>query len=144
MHRLNPDLRSRLERYFQHKGLDTAEFKVKGQYLPSGDFLPVPGQSNILLCGDAASAVDPISGEGIPYAILTGGAAGRAVAAALSQPAGRSALDIYSEEYGAIVAPLHRVKFWRWLVYPRLSQALLAWAFRYAPIRKWLLVEGRR
>lgn len=144
MHRLNPDLRARLNLYFRHKGLDAGAFKVKGQYLPSGDFLPVPGQSNILLCGDAASAVDPISGEGIPYAIQTGGAAGRAVAAALSQPAGRSALDIYSEEYGAIVAPLHRVKFWRWLVYPRALQALLAWAFRYAPIRKWLLVEGRR
>jgi geranylgeranyl reductase family protein len=142
MHRLNPDLRRRLDAYFQHKGLDAKDFKVKGQYLPCGDCRAVPGRSNVLLCGDAAGAVDPISGEGIPYALLTGAAAGTAVATALSQPAGRGALAIYCEDYRDIVASFRRAKFWRRFVCSRVMQRVFAWAFRVERVRKWLLVEG--
>ena len=142
LHRLNPDLRSRLDRYFRSKGLDSREFKVKGQYLPAGDFRVVPGRSNVLLCGDAAGAVDPISGEGIPLAIQTGAAAGRAVATALSQPAGRGALEIYCDDWKEVVTLLRVAKFWRWFIYPRFSERLFAWAFRFEPIRKRMLEEG--
>jgi geranylgeranyl reductase family protein len=140
LHRLNPDLRGHLDRYFRSKGLDSNEFKVKGQYLPSGDFRLIPGRSNVLLCGDAAGAVDPISGEGIPYALQTGGLAGAAIAAALSGSAGRSALDIYCDGYKDVVASLQRGKFWRWFVYPRGVERLFAWVFGYQPIRKKMLV----
>jgi geranylgeranyl reductase family protein len=140
LHRLNPDLRGHLDRYFRNKGLDSKEFKVKGQYLPGGDFRLMPGRSNVLLCGDAAGAVDPISGEGIPYALQTGGLAGAAIAAALSQPASRTALEIYCEGYKEVVASLRRGKFWRWFVYPRGVERLFAWAFRCEPLRKWVLV----
>lgn len=142
LHRLNPDLRHRLDLYFRRKGLDAREFKVKGQYLPGGDYRRVPGRSNVLLCGDAAGAVDPISGEGIPYAMQTGAAAGRAVALALSQPAGRSALSIYCDEYNNVIAELRRGKVRRWLVYPRVVERVFAWAFRVERVRKRILVEG--
>ncbi len=142
LHRLNPDLRRRLDLYFQRKGLDAGDFKVKGQYLPGGDYRRVPGRSNVLLCGDAAGAVDPISGEGIPYAMQTGAAAGRAIALALSQPAGRSALSIYCDEYNNVIAELRRGKVWRWLVYPRVVERLFAWAFRAERVRKRILTEG--
>ena len=139
IHRLNPDLRNRLDRYFRRKGLDSREFKVKGQHLPSGDYPVIPGRSNVLLCGDAAGAVDPISGEGIPFAMQTGAAAGMAVATALSRTAGRGALEIYCEDYRNVIAPLRKGKFWRCLIYPRLLERLFAWAFRCEPIRKWIL-----
>jgi geranylgeranyl reductase family protein len=141
LHRLNPDLRSSLDLYFRRKGLDTREFKVKGQYLPAGDYRLVPGRGNVLLCGDAAGAVDPISGEGIPFAMQTGAAAGNAVARSLSEPAGRSALEIYCEDWKIVVASIRQAKFWRWFIYPRLSKRLFAWAFKFEPIRKRIL-EG--
>jgi geranylgeranyl reductase family protein len=141
LHRLNPDLRSHLDRYFRRKGLDSREFKVKGQYLPAGDYRVIPGRGNVLLCGDAAGAVDPISGEGIPFAMQTGAAAAKAVSTALSEPAGRSALEIYCEDWKTVVASLRQAKFWRWFIYPRLSERLFAWAFRFEPIRKRIL-EG--
>jgi flavin-dependent dehydrogenase len=95
----------------------------------------------VLLCGDAAGAVDPISGEGIPFAMQTGAAAAKAVSTALSEPAGRSALEIYCEDWKTVVASLRQAKFWRWFIYPRLSERLFAWAFRFEPIRKRIL-EG--
>jgi geranylgeranyl reductase family protein len=143
LHRLNPELRRSLDEYFQRKGLDTKEFKVKGQYLPGGGYRVIPGRGNVLLCGDAAGAVDPLSGEGIPFALQTGGDAGRAVAAALSQPLGRGALELYCADYKDVVAALRRGKFWRWFVYPRLAQRCFAWAFGYEAVRKWMLVERR-
>jgi geranylgeranyl reductase family protein len=139
LHRLNPDLRGSLDRYFRGKGLDTKEFKVKGQYLPAGDYRVIPGRANVLLCGDAAGAVDPISGEGIPFAMQTGAAAGRAVATALSQPAGRGALEIYCDDWKVVVASLRQAKFRRWFIYPRLAEHLFACAFRFKPIRKRIL-----
>lgn len=141
LHRLNPDLRSRLDLYFRRKGLDASEFKIKGQYLPAGDYRAIPGRAYVLLCGDAAGAVDPISGEGIPFALQTGAAAAKAVAAALAQPAGRSALEIYGDDWKIVVASLCAAKFWRWFIYPRLSEGLFAWAFKFEPIRRRIL-EG--
>ena len=140
LHRLNPDLRDSLDAYFRQKGLDSRDFKVKGQYLPGGGYRVIPGRANVLLCGDAAGAVDPISGEGIPFALQTGAAAGAAIATALSQPAGRSALETYCDDYRNVVAVLRRGKFWRWFVYPRVVQRIFAWIFGCEPIRKWMLV----
>jgi geranylgeranyl reductase family protein len=140
LHRLNPNLRSSLDQYFRYKGLDSRDFKVKGQYFPGGGYRLVPGRANVLLCGDAAGAVDPISGEGIPYALQTGGSAGAAIATALSQPEGRSALEIYCEDYKNVIAALRRGRFWRCLVYPRIVERIFAWAFRNDRIRNWILV----
>lgn len=142
LHRLNPDLRDRLDAYLRRKGLESRDFKVKGQYLPAGDYRVIPGRANVLLCGDAAGAVDPISGEGIPFALQTGAAAGKAVAMAIAQPAGPSALDIYCEDWKVVVASLRQAKFWRWFIYARWSERLFAWAFRFKPIRKRMLIEG--
>lgn len=138
LHRLNPDLRERLDAYFRAKGLKAGDYKVKGQFLPA-DYRAVPGRANVLLCGDAAGAVDPISGEGIPFAMQTGAAAGRAVAMALAQPSGLSALAIYSEDWSVVAASLRAAKFWRYLIYPRVVQDLFAWVFRNQRIRSWIL-----
>jgi menaquinone-9 beta-reductase len=56
----------------------------KGHQLPlsSGRWRPLPGP--VLLAGDAAGLVNPMTGEGIYYAVATGLAAGRAAAEALS------------------------------------------------------------
>lgn len=129
IHRLNPDLRSRLDRFLQHKGLDAAEFKVKGQYIPFGDFRKIPGAGNVLLSGDAAGTVDPITGEGIAYAMQSGAAAGRAITRALSNTVGDSALTLYCRDYEEIASSLRQAIFWRRFIFPTILQRPFAWAF---------------
>jgi geranylgeranyl reductase family protein len=48
------------------------EAKIRGAQIPYGSYLTNPGKNNILLLGDAAGFVDPITGEGIYNAILSG------------------------------------------------------------------------
>ncbi|MEM1363991.1 MAG: geranylgeranyl reductase family protein, partial [Pseudomonadota bacterium] len=64
----NPDMKARLKGYLDL--LQTGDdAKVKGHFLPFGGFRNRPGQGAVLLAGDAAGFVDPITGEGIGYAV---------------------------------------------------------------------------
>ncbi|MGD9676867.1 MAG: geranylgeranyl reductase family protein [Vulcanibacillus sp.] len=52
---------------------DYTSSMVKGHYLPFGNYVKVPMYNDkLLLVGDAAGLVDPITGEGIYFALLSG------------------------------------------------------------------------
>jgi flavin-dependent dehydrogenase len=68
----------------------------RGHHLPLSGARWHPPAGRVLLVGDAAGLVNPISGEGIYYAVSTGIAAGRAAARAIA--AGRPAAA--GGEYG--------------------------------------------
>ena len=57
---------------------------LRAHHLPFSSFRPPPGSGRVLLAGDAASLVNPLSGEGIYYALASGRLAARA---ALESPA---------------------------------------------------------
>jgi geranylgeranyl reductase family protein len=61
-----------------------------------------PGTGRVLLAGDAAGLVNPMTGEGIYYAVATGVAAGRAAAEAIRADGGTSA----GARYRRAVRPL--------------------------------------
>ena len=63
LHRLLPDL---------------APLSLRGHRLPLSTGRPEVGHGRVLLTGDAASLVNPLTGEGIYYAVLSGGLAGAA------------------------------------------------------------------
>lgn len=48
------------------------ESQIRGAQIPYGSYLSSPGKNNVLLVGDAAGFVDPVTGEGIYNAILSG------------------------------------------------------------------------
>lgn len=56
----------------------------RGAKLPLSDGDWRPGRGRLLLAGDAAGLVNPMTGEGIFYAVLTGMAAGRAASDAIT------------------------------------------------------------
>jgi geranylgeranyl reductase family protein len=128
VHQLNPDLRTRLDRYLGYRGLTSSNYKVRGQYIPFGDFRRVPGDRKILLCGDAAGTVDPITGEGIAYAMQSGAQAANAVVTALDN-SNIDALSAYRREYDAIASSLSQANFWRRLIFPAVIQKPFALAF---------------
>jgi len=103
LHRANPDMKSRLAAYLARHGAGAEQARCKGAFLPAGDFRPVPGRGAVLLAGDAAGLVDPMTGEGIGHALLSGRLAAEAAAAALAAGAPETA----TRRYCAALAPLH-------------------------------------
>ncbi|HEY9038610.1 MAG TPA: geranylgeranyl reductase family protein [Roseovarius sp.] len=103
LHLLNPDMKARLAGYRAALDVD-ATCPVKGHFLPFGDYKRAPGRGRVLLAGDAAGLVDPITGEGIAHALHSGAAA--AVAAAEAIACGRP--DTALRRYRRALRPLHR------------------------------------
>jgi geranylgeranyl reductase family protein len=68
---------------------------LRAHHLPFSSFRPPPGAGQVLLAGDAASLVNPLSGEGIYYALASGRLAARA---ALTAP--RDPLPVYRRLLG--------------------------------------------
>jgi geranylgeranyl reductase family protein len=94
------DLLSRLEALLPGAGTDGTDWK--GHQLPLSDGRWRPGRGRLLLAGDAAGLVNPMTGEGIWYAVATGLAAGRATAEAIA--AGDP--DSTAARYRRLTAPL--------------------------------------
>jgi len=132
IHRLNPDLRERLAAYLRHKQLDVSEFTVKGQYIPFGDYRREPGRVNVLLAGDAAQVVDPITGEGIAYAMETGHDAANAAIEAIRADDPGDAYMRYLPRYERSATDVRQANLWRYLIFPRPIHETFAWALKDA------------
>jgi flavin-dependent dehydrogenase len=65
---------------------------LRAHHLPLSTHRPLPGRGRVLLAGDALSLINPFTGEGIFYALLSGALAGTAAARA-----GRGAARVYAE-----------------------------------------------
>jgi menaquinone-9 beta-reductase len=65
---------------------DAAPRSLRGHRLPLSTGRPDVGRGRMLLAGDAASLINPLTGEGIYYAVLSGSLAG--AAALTTEPAG--------------------------------------------------------
>ncbi|MFI5911180.1 NAD(P)/FAD-dependent oxidoreductase [Dactylosporangium sp. NPDC051541] len=61
---------------------------LRAHHLPLSTHRPPPGRGRLLLAGDALSLINPFTGEGIFYAVLSGALAG-AAATHTDDPAGR-------------------------------------------------------
>jgi geranylgeranyl reductase family protein len=85
-------------------GAATGGAQWRGHHLPlaSGSWRPARGR--VLLAGDAAGLVNPMTGEGIYYAVATGLLAGRAAAAALRAGDGSSAGARYRRQTRILLA----------------------------------------
>lgn len=62
---------------------------LRGHHLPLSTRRPAPGRGRVLLAGDALSLINPFTGEGIFYAVLSGALAGAAAADPAAGAAGR-------------------------------------------------------
>ncbi len=91
-------------------------YPLQGHPIPYGNSLENPVRGNILLAGDAGGYADPLLGEGIFYALLTGWYVGEAVADALEK--GLHPGQAYRERIRRFVMPEMRgANRLRWLLY---------------------------
>jgi geranylgeranyl reductase family protein len=98
----NPQMKQEMADFLGQSGVEAAEADIKGAFLPWGDFRRVPGQGAVLLVGDAAGLVDPITGEGIALAMKSGQLAARAAVVSLDQP------ERALRHYKRALRPIHR------------------------------------
>lgn len=134
VHRRNPALRQALAEYLRSRGLDPEGYRVKGQYIPFGDCRAVPGRGRVLLCGDAAGFVDPITGEGIAYAMQSGAAAGQAIARALAAGQPETAFARYRGQVRPIVRAIGQARAWRRLIFSERARGLFGAVFARAGV----------
>lgn len=81
-------LLDRLAALLPELDLDTVT-GLRAHHLPFSTRRPPPGQGRIVLAGDALSLINPFTGEGIFYAVLSGALAGTAAAGSPAQAARR-------------------------------------------------------
>lgn len=101
------DFKARMAALMKAHVKDPSAIHVKGHFIPFGNFRAVPGRDRVILAGDAAGLVDPLTGEGIAYAMESGAWAANSVADWL---AGSEAGDLplrYAEGLSRMHASLH-------------------------------------
>jgi len=70
---LAPYLKKYYNKFIDYKELGSARvISMKGHPLPSGNIRNMISAGSVLLAGDAAGLVDPLTGEGLYYAICSG------------------------------------------------------------------------
>jgi geranylgeranyl reductase family protein len=100
------------------------DIKWKGHPIPFGNSLLKPGRKNNLLVGDAAGLADPLTGEGIAFALKSGSYAAQAVLKAMDDGKPERAIDYYQTNYNEIVRLFSQARKMRYLVFPALSEKL--------------------
>ena len=74
------DYKAVLLNFLNDCGADTRDIRLQGAFLPYGGIIPQENlPNNVLLAGDAGGFADPISGEGIYFALKTGMLAAQAL-----------------------------------------------------------------
>lgn len=66
------DYKKKLENFCEYYNIDIGNKKIYGFPIPTGNYIKKPVLNNIIIIGDAAGLVNPITGEGISYALASG------------------------------------------------------------------------
>ena len=125
----NDDMKANMAAYVDQTASDTA-LKYKGHFLPFGDYKKEPGRKNVLLIGDAAGLVDPITGEGIALAMESGDHGAQAAADAIAKGQPNAAYDGYLKRVKPIQRSLDQAKQWRLIMFPQVMQGSFKKAFK--------------
>ena len=124
--RASPKMKEDFEAFLKTRFGHVPPAKIKGHFIPFGDFRRTPGKGNILLCGDAAGLVEPITGEGIAFAMLSGFYAAESAVEAIALAKEKCAVEYYLARYATIVNIFQQANRLRHLLFPKPFQYLLS------------------
>jgi menaquinone-9 beta-reductase len=82
------------------------DHKIQAHILPYGDFEKKPGYKNVHLVGDAAGLAEPLLGEGIYYAHVSGSLSARAILENINKP--DQSCDSYVHNMNRIIRSMRR------------------------------------
>ncbi|HQG31587.1 MAG TPA: hypothetical protein PLA83_06635, partial [Deltaproteobacteria bacterium] len=141
----NRNMKNLFTRFFRHVTGRGPE-SIRGCYTPLGNYSKKPGIGNALLVGDAAGLVDPITGEGIAFALMSGKFAAQSILKAANSGIPHMAYDFYKPSYRSITRFFSPAKMLRHFLYPSYPQARLIRALPRATeiVESYLgLIAGR-
>jgi geranylgeranyl reductase family protein len=113
----NDDMRARFAQFASIALGNVPAQRLCGSPIPFGNYLRHPGRASTLLVGDAAGLVEPLTGEGIAFAIESGQRAGEAILRAARLRAPDRAYGLYQPGYRQIVSAFRDVRLLRHLVF---------------------------
>lgn len=119
----NGDMRAAFEAFARMTMGHVPDLPLLRHPIPFGNYLAHPGEASVLLAGDAAGLVEPITGEGIAFAILSGHHAAQAVLKARAMGSS-DALSLYEPAYRRIAALFDDGKWLRYLMFTRTMEPL--------------------
>lgn len=128
--RKNPSIRDSFRVFLKQVCSNVPDIKWKGHPIPFCNFILRPGIGNTLLIGDAAGFVEPVTGEGIAFAMQSANYAAHAILDAANCGDPKSALRHYQHRYSRLARLLKQAKWMRYFVFPAISEKLLAKALR--------------
>ena len=133
-----PRLRERLRELCAAFEIDEAEVReLRGHRLPMRGATRRPVEQRVLLVGDAAGLVDPLSGDGMYEAFVSGRLATEATLELLG--GGAASLEPYATQFAATFAPLETVSWRAKLAFERFPGL----AFRLATMNlSWRLFQS--
>ncbi len=140
-HAANPEMRASMEAYLRLNGVAPERCVIKGHFLPVGDFRRVPCRAEVLLAGDAAGLVDPVTGEGIAYAMESGHYAGASAVEAIRAGAPERAGPVYLRRLRGIHQALRLSRRIRPVIYAGPLQASFARSFRKSKTLKHMYLD---
>ncbi len=110
------------------------ELRMSGRRLSVADVESPPGRGNILLLGDAAGMVEPITGEGLSFAIESAPLAARAIVDALASGRPEQAGGRYSSGCRkSILRTMRHASLARWLFFPEVCRRRAVRALAHHP-----------
>ena len=114
----NIDFQNEFEKFLSNLDIEFDRREFKGAMLPFGEYIKVPinKEKNLLLVGDAAGLVDPFTGEGIYFAMLSGIKASKVIMEALKIN-DKNELDKYKDEISEITKNISKGAKLKKLVY---------------------------
>ncbi len=137
----NPDMKAAMAGYLALFGIAPGDFALKGHFIPCGDFRKAPGRGEVLLAGDAAGLVDPVTGEGIAHAMQSGQFAALAVIEALAAGHPARAYGLYARRVRSIHAALRMARMIRPVLFASLLEQTLAQSFRASSTLKRMYMQ---
>lgn len=141
-----PDMRATLRAFLEAQEVPAGTGREKGAFLPFGDPRREPGRGAVLLCGDAAGLVDPITGEGIAHALRSGQIAARAAVGAIDGGRPIDAARAHGEALRPILRSIVQARRWRAIVFWPAARPLfrrLVGGVEAVPRRYMELLGGR-
>lgn len=94
--------------------------RIGGHYFPFGGVLKKPGKKNLLIVGDAAGLVEPVTGEGISFALQSGKFAAEAILSADAVGKPEITYEIYKKKYAYFEKTFLKIRLMRYLFYPKI------------------------
>ncbi len=118
------DVKRRFREFYFARTNQLYSAPLKGHYIPFGNFSRNAVAKDIIIVGDAAGLVDPITGEGIAYAIESGKYAAQAVISAISNK-NITLADEYERYYSKITREMVRANMLQYYLFSRCTRGLV-------------------